>query len=108
MDNNTIFIPITLSTSGDMEPFWGAKLVLPLARFDDTGNIIVLMSENDVINEFKRYLTNVCRPLPLLVDKISYLKLSFGDSLESIVSNYLQNPTADIYLCDHNCCRFSL
>lgn len=104
MDNNILFIPLTLSTSGNMEPFWGAKLVLPLAKLDDTGNIIILMSENDVINEFKQYLINVCRPLPLLLDKIRYLKLSFGDNLESIVSNYLKDTSVDIYLCDHNCC----
>ena len=95
--NDLIFVPIKLSTTGTMEPFWGVELNLPVAHLTASGEIINQMSIDDIITAFKTYLTEICKPFPILMERIKYLNISFHADWEQTIIDYYKYTSCMIY-----------
>jgi len=97
----TVFTKVKLSTTRDLEPFWGVELTLPTAKILHN-NIVVMRSPDDFIKEFKLHLEKISKPFPLLKEKLKYFKVFFhGQNWEKVILEQYMDSVNEIYFCDH-------
>jgi hypothetical protein len=100
-EGTTIFTKVILSTTRELEPFWGVELTLPTAKILHN-NIVVMRSPDEFIKEFKIHLEKISEPFPLLKEKLKYFKVFFhGENWEKVILEQYMDNVNEIYFCDH-------
>jgi len=104
-EGTNVEVTVKLSTGSDVECFWGVELKLPVGKINDSGELMITRTPENVIELIKIYLTKISKPFPLLLEKIKYLNLHFDGNWEETVINQHINPENEIYFCDHKHCH---
>ena len=101
-EGENIFTTVTLSTTRDLEPFWGTKLTLPTAKIHNH-QIIIMRDTSNFIEEFHSYLNKISEPFPILKERLKkpYFKVHFHGNWENAVIEQHMNKKHEIYFCDH-------
>ena len=101
-EGENIFTTVKLSTTRNLEPFWGVTLTLPTAKLYNN-KIIVLRDPNHFIEEFHNYLNKISKPFPILKERLKkpYFKVHFHGNWEDNITEQYMNKNHEIYFCDH-------
>ena len=100
-EGTTVFTKVKLSTTRDLESFWGVELTLPTSKILHN-NLVVMRTSDEFIDEFKTHLHKISEPFPLLIEKLKYFKVFFhGENWEKVIREQYINSDNEIYFCDH-------
>ena len=100
-EGTTVFTKVKLSTTRDLESFWGVELTLPTSKILHN-NLVVMRTSDDFIEEFTKHLCKISEPFPLLKEKLKYFKVFFhGENWEKVIRQQYINSDNEIYFCDH-------
>ncbi len=86
-----------------MTPFWGVVFTIPVGKITNQGAFVCTRSKEDVGEACKEYLNEICKPFPILKERLNNLVITFHSKYEweqEILNQHI-NPELDIYFCDH-------
>ena len=94
-------INFTISSNKEMECFWGYSKKIKVLKYNVDNELGIIKEYDDVIKIIINELKKDCANFPIMLEKITYLKLHSHENYYDMIFNNYKDPNFIFYICHH-------